>query len=65
LRRSSSCNRLDAFLNRTRVRELHLLTSVLCLHGRKVAAVRRLAGSALTSFGERPREQRDHPPRDR
>ena len=56
--------RLDAFLNRSRVHKLHLLTSVLWLRGRKIAGVRRLAAPGLaSSSGERLRDLPDRPPR--
>jgi hypothetical protein len=61
--RSRELARLDAFLNRTRVQKVRLLTSVLWLNGRKLAGVRRVAASALplASPGERPLELRHRP----
>ena len=61
--RSRELARLDAFLNRTRVHKIHLLTSVLWLDGRKLAGVRRVAATPLplASTGERPLELRHRP----
>jgi hypothetical protein len=61
--RSRELTRLDAFLNRTRVHKLRLLTSVLWLRGRKFAGVRRVAAVPLplAPSGERPLELHDHP----
>ena len=62
--RSRELERLDAFLNRSRVHKLHLLTSVLWLRGRKIAGVRRMAAPGLaSSSGEGPRDLPDRPPR--
>jgi hypothetical protein len=58
--RSRELERLDAFLNRTRVHKLHLLTSVLWLRGRKLSAVRRRTGAGFAETGEGPRERRGH-----
>jgi len=56
--RSRELERLDAFLNRTRVQKVHLLTSMLWLRGRKLSAVCRLSAAAGPQAQGRARERR-------